>query len=104
MAPEAVLSATETRSAGLVAVRAGVDGERRAQAVLQLLSDEPLSDGQRAMLAALLIVVGELDHASLNPAVATVYQTTICALGQNPSSCSPFYGDHREERGPHRCY
>ena len=42
-------------------------------AVVVLVGTEPLSARQRLALAAMIVVIGELDHATLNPMISAAF-------------------------------
>lgn len=57
------------------------DREAAAQAVLRLIGGPArLTNHERRALAALIVTVGELDHASLNPTLGAAYSIAVEAL------------------------
>lgn len=56
------------------------DRLRTASAVLRLIGSGELTTHERRTLAALIVVVGELDHASLNPALGATFDRSVEAL------------------------
>lgn len=61
------------------------DRLRTAQAVSALIGSRPLSDHQRRMLAALIVILGEVDHGNVDPLVRTAYVIAVDALAGLPS-------------------